>query len=222
MFLANKWQWRILVGGAFLSVAFLGFSAWILYQGVSNPPRAENLLWQDNTMAWVKPSTTETEFFTSPQRLALTDFSIEVQARLLTTANPQTAWGIWLTTQDTQRLLIGINGAQYVTARLCPLDFQGQIEQCPPAIEPNQSINTYWKFFHLIRPVGNENQIHINFFVSQKSNQLKLYLNNESMWNIEYDLSDDEVIWGLWLQPIAEQGEFIEWIQSAVWINKPN
>lgn len=134
---------------------------------------------------------------TSPYLLGDEPFIIEIEAQLFEDSDPMAAWGIWLENADGSWTILAINAAQYVTARRCPVQFQGHLVDCEPFIEPTQQIATYWKLFHLIKPAGQKNQLRIDYLPPRWSGGLTLWLNREWMWDIPFTPAEP-LQWGLW------------------------
>ncbi len=196
-------------------VSVLGFSggAWILSQGAANPPRASQLIWEDRQMLWASThelSPGETAIMPSPMLIPMGWFSLEVQATLADGSDDLAHWAIWLETAAGDWLIIAISGAQYVTARVCPPDYQRVLVDCPATREPDQQILTYWKPFHHIRPVGQLNIIKLDYLVT---GQLTLHLNGEWMWHIPFDPPAQELQWGVWMQGQS----IMQWKRVKIW-----
>jgi hypothetical protein len=218
-----RWLWHILVVGTLLGLVAIAMAAWILGKGISNPPRAANLIWTDQQLAWagaVDPlsiAQDQTRIFTAPETLPNRPFSVEIEGRIENPSDELVTWGIWLETNENDWLIVAISGVQFVTARHCPINFHGHLETCQPLIEPNQQIRTLWKTFHHIRPIGQPNHIHLDYLPTEWADGLTLRLNDEWMWDIPYIPPDSKLQWGIWVQGGPESPSAIYWINAQIW-----
>ena len=178
----------ILVGGLITAGAF------VLWLGAANPPREATVFWQSDDLTSL------------PEIPSNDNFTLEVTAIL---PDEQLAeWGIWLDNGNGIWTLVAINGGQYVTARICPTDYSGELDECMPFTEPNQGILTYWKAFHHIQPGGKANTIRLHY----TGVLLELRLNNEWMWDIPFEALSEHLQWGLWTGDSPPQ-----WEQGIIW-----
>ncbi len=218
----HRWLWHILVFGTLLSILVVGGTALLLGLGVGNPKRAANLIWIDDQLRWAagpQPLTIDSDqtlIFTSPELLPLQTFSLEITAKIEEGSDDLVAWGIWIEISNGNWLIIAINGAQFVTARECAAYFLAKLETCPPLLEPNQQIQTVWKTFHHIRPIGQTNHIQLDYLPNQWTHGLTLRLNDEWMWDIPYIPPNTKPQWGIWLQG-SEKSSKIRWINTKIW-----
>ncbi len=215
---------RILIIASILSLVGLGASAWVLSNGAADPPRAPALIWDDMTLTWAGGTASQTitrsTAVTSAQALPAKLFSLEAQALLTSASDPLAAWGVWLEDAAGNRLMVAINGAQYVTARVCPKNLPDDLDSCAPLQEPNQHIRTVWKTFHLIHPRGQSNRIRLEYLPEDWTGGLRLRLNSEWMWDLPFHPPSGRVTWGLWGQPGPEAGASIRWTRVQIWADR--
>lgn len=219
----HRWLWHIFVFGTVLSILVVSGSALLLGLGVGNPKRTSNLIWIDDQLSWAegpKPLTIDNDqtlIFTSPELLPLQTFSLEITGKIEEESDDLVAWGIWIETSRHDWLIIAINGAQFVTARLCPTHTSAKLETCQPLLEPNQQIQTVWKTFHHIRPIGQTNHIQLDYLPDQWTHGLTLRLNDEWMWDIPYTAPTTQPQWGIWMRGGSEESSKIRWINTKIW-----
>lgn len=174
--------------------AMIFLSSLVLWQGAADPPREDDIFWQSDDLSTV------------PAIPAPDHFTLEVTATL---PDDQLAeWGIWLDNGNQKWTLVAISGGQYVTARICPAFYSGELHDCVPFTEPNQGIRTYWKAFHHIRPNNRANTIRLH----RTSARLALRLNNEWMWDIPFATTAEPLQWGLWTA-----NQHPDWEQATIW-----
>lgn len=208
----------------FVSILGVGGLALCLANGAAAPPQAPILRWQDTTLDWangtdrqrIQPN--QIKQFQAPKQLPNDAFSLIVDGILWADSPTLSAWGIWLQTSTSQQLLVGLNGHQYVTARYCPLSLVGIApEDCTPATEPEQGIATVWKPFHLIAPINHNNRLALHYLPAQHANRLTIRFDGEKMWDIEFELPQIPVIWGLWFIVTGSDQSFVQWTSAAIW-----
>lgn len=213
----TRWLWWLIVGGTLASLGIIGGAAWILYQGIANPPtQSIASIWQDPRLTWGPPTTLAPNTFsaaTSPHEIIATDFVLEATAILYD--DPLAAWGLWLQTNMGDYVVIGINGSQYVTARLCPTLALRNLEDCPATQEPTQHILTYWKTYHHLHPLGQSNTLQ----VMQQADFLVLRLNQEWMWDIANPAPTSSIAWGVWVSG-GPEGGFIHWVHTVAGVSE--
>lgn len=216
---ATQWLWRVLVTATLLSMMGFGLAAWILSRGAADPISPDLSLRSDTALIWAggndfqSLAADQTLIFTSPELLSLTEFSVNARAMVTSDSDTISAWGIWLQDADGKWLIVAINGAGYVTARLCPAEYHGLLETCDPLQEPSQKIFTFWKTFRFILPSGEINTIHLEYAPQNWQDGLTLRLNAEWMWDIPFQLSDDSVTWGLWARGGSEMASKLRWLE---------
>ncbi|MBI5930299.1 MAG: hypothetical protein HY862_13395 [Chloroflexi bacterium] len=214
----------LLVLGTLASLLGFGLLAWRLSQGVANPPHAGSLQWADEEFLWAGGSgeqlipANETVFFAAPHPLNYSAFTLEISAQLSQTTDPVAAWGIGLANLDGTWMMIGINGAGYVTARQCPMENIPHLDDCAPLTEPTQHILTYWKPFRFIHLRGAGNTIRVDFSPTQ--NRLTLRLNQEWMWDLPYTPTGGAVNWGVWIENGPNLPSGLPWGKTQVWSDK--
>lgn len=207
--ISYQWRWRLVVGGTLMSIGLMGGAAWLLSQGLANPPTPPSIpLWQDTQLDWGPPTTLAPDTFrasTSPYRLSVANLLLlEAQATLQD--DPLAAWGLWLLTNKGDYLVVGINGAQFVTARHCPTLELAHLEDCAPTLEPTQQILTHWKTYHHLHPLNQANTVQL----VQAGDVLVLRLNQEWMWDIHYQAPPSDIQWGVWVYG-GPTGGLLDW-----------
>lgn len=221
----TKLWWNFIIGGIIIVAFGMGIIVQILARGIADPPRPSTLFWQDQSFDWMQEDPTVTDeatiiFFISPNQIPAKRFTIETTATLTSHNHPLHSWGIWLMDDHQSRLLVGINSAQYVTARRCPMNAViYSLQQCEPLLEPSQQIRTFWKSFHHIHPHGEANQLRLDYLPPHWSGGLTLWLNQEWMWDLSFVPMVPNVEWGLWIQSYS--GEIpidIHWHKITVWL----
>lgn len=203
-----NWQ-KLLFFSPLLLLCILISGAGLLRTGQANPPRADYLGYS----LLVTPQTTQ-------YPLPSDEFTIDLWATIDSQANLTTPWGIWLEDDSGQWLIVAINGAQYITARLCPSNFTSQLIDCAP-LQATSTI-TYWHHFHHIKPRGTENFLRVNFIKNSKKYDepmLEIWLNNEWVYAVPYTPSLAQQFWGYW--DVAYSGVHWNLAESYVWINEP-
>ncbi len=203
-------NWQKLLFVSLLLLLFILFSgAGLLWSGQANPPHAPNLEYS----LIITPQTTQ--YPLPPDK-----FTIDLYATLPSEAGLTTPWGLWLEDDSGQWLIVAINGAQYITVRLCPANFTGQLIDCDPL--QSTSTITYWHLFHHIKPPGEENFLRVNLIKNNnKYNEptLEVWLNDEWVYAVPYAPSLTKQFWGYW--EIPHSGVQWNFAQSYVWINEP-
>lgn len=194
--ISDQWLWRVVVGSTLMSIGLMGGAAWMLSQGLAHPPPPPSIpLWQDTQLDWGPPTTLAPDTFrasTSPSTVSTSNLLLEAQASIH--ADPLAAWGLWLLTNEGDYLIVGINGAQFVTARHCPTLEPTHLEDCAPTLEPTQQILTHWKTYHHLHPFNQANTVQL----VQAGEVLVLRLNQEWMWDIRYQTPPNGIQWGVW------------------------
>ncbi|MCB9436559.1 MAG: hypothetical protein H6673_06120 [Anaerolineales bacterium] len=215
--ISDQWLWRVVVGGTIMSMGLMGGMAWLLSQGFADPPAPPSTpLWQDTQLDWVPSTTLDSDTFsasTSPFLLPESNLLLEAQAYIR--ADPLAAWGLWLLTKEGNYLVVGINGSQYVTARLCPTLEPARLEDCPPTVEPTQHILMYWKTYHHLYLYNQVNTVQL----VQAGDVLVLRLNQEWMWDIHYQPPPSRIQWGVWVYG-GPTGGFIDWNYATAGVSE--
>lgn len=218
------WLWRLLLGATVGGLVVMSIGVWLLSGGAANPSHPANRIWHDRSMLWAGGTTLQslefdqTAFFVAPEPLPTYPFTVEAQAILAATANPLGAWGIWIETANGERLIVAINGAQYVTARQCPASFEGSLSACATLSEPTQQIQTDWKYFRHIHPRGNLTAIRLDYRPPRWSGGLTLWLNHEWMWDLPF-VPSSRGKWGLWVGNEQKAPVQFQWREVSLWVD---
>lgn len=181
-------NWRLI---SVVLLLMIGISIRLITAGWTDPPHATNLYWQG----------TNTE--EAPDLPFTADTTVDITAHFTPDTDQFAEWGLWLENDRHMWIIIAINRQQYVTARVCPINYEGQLLDCPALAEPNQAIHTYWKYFRHIQPDHASNTIRLYY----DGSHLQLFLNKEWMWDIPYTPPSSDVQWGVWHrggQPVIE------------------
>ncbi len=216
-------RWRLVRVAMTLSVGAVVVLALGLSRGAANPPRADVLYWHDQKLDWLGNNADrhnvpdQLTTFTAPHPIPAGQFSINVQGTLFADGPSLAAWGIWLHVNSDTKLLIGLNGHQYVTARYCPIRLPVAVEDCSPAVEPDQGIQTVWKFFHLIAPINTVNQLELHYLPTEKPDRLTIRFAGEWMWSIMFNRPQTALTWGLWAQNPTQTRTDVQWTDVRVW-----
>ncbi len=222
----ESWQWKVpLLLFGVGSVSVIGFAI-ALANGMADPPRASYLIWEDTPISWQKETNPKTnlEWYVSPHPLTtVNEFTLEVEGTIQADIPTLTAWGIWFQVADERWLVVGINGHQYVTVRYCEsLTWDYRLLSCMPAFEPTQQIETVWKYFHLIKPVGQPNRIQLTR-LALRSTTLTLRFGGEWMWDVALESDFRFEKWGIWVaQPQDSSQALVLWTTIRLWGNIEN
>lgn len=222
MKLPERWRWRFVWGALAVSIGTVSLAAVVLSHGTADPPHAQPLAWEDTTLDWLngtqpQPIPAKRVYYQAPQPLPPEAFSVAVEGTLLADTPTLATWGIWLTVSTDTRLLIGLNGHQYVTARYCTVNENTPLYACPPALEPGQGIETVWKFFHLIAPVNTRNVLELHYLPDTLPGRLMVRFDGEWMWSIQFEPGTSILTWGVWSTSSTKNQTHVQWTASRIW-----
>ncbi len=186
---------RAVLGGVMGLGVAVALGAVALARGFADPPLAEPLVWQEETLRWAEG---RGAWWEAPQRAAFpqAEFSLTVRARWAAEVGPEAAWGVWLEQEDGARLLFGVAAAGYWTVRRCP--------QPPPArLEACAAPRAEWRWLAHPRVRG-AGQVNTLTLTREPDGRVRLWLNRERLAALPVRWGGG---WGLWAR-----GDSLTWL----------